>query len=84
MDLQTAINGLLTCGSAVIGWFAVELWSHIKMQRAEISSLRSDLYDLREEIANNRVHREDFKEALREVKDMLHRIIEKLEKKVDK
>jgi len=84
MDLQSIINVLLATFMSIIGWFARELWSSSKAQNYDNFTLRKDLSDLREEIANNRVHREDFKEALKEVKEMLHRIIEKLEKKVDK
>jgi chromosome segregation ATPase len=84
MEFQTVINGLLTGGSAIGGWLAKELWSATKAQSAEIHDLRRELADLKEEIARNRVHREDFKEAIREVKEMLNKIIDKLEQKADK
>lgn len=84
MDLQTVINGLLAGGSAIGGWLAKELWSATKAQSTEIHDLRRELADLKEEIARNRVHREDFKEAIREVKEMLNKIIDKLEQKADK
>lgn len=84
MDLQTVINGLLASGSAIGAWLARELWSATKSQSAEVHDLRRELADLKEEIAKNRVHREDFKEAIREVKEMLNRIIDKLEQKADK
>lgn len=84
MDLQTVINALLASGSAIGAWLARELWSATKVQSAEIHNVRKELSDLKEEIARNRVHREDFREAMREVKEMLNRIIEKLERKADK
>jgi septal ring factor EnvC (AmiA/AmiB activator) len=84
MDLQTIINGLLASGSAIGAWLARELWSATKSQSADVHDLRRELADLKEEIAKNRVHREDFKEAIREVKEMLNRIIDKLEQKADK
>lgn len=84
MDLQTIINGMLASGSALVAWFARELWSTTKDQASHITDLRREISDLKEEIAMNRVHREDFREAMREVKEMLNRIIEKLDKKVDK
>jgi len=77
MDSQTIINALFGIVCGAFGWIAREMWSSIKV-------LKDDVYHLREEIANDRVHKEDFKEALREVKEMLNRIIEKLDKKVDK
>lgn len=95
MDLQNLINGLLAAVSAIVAWFARELWSTTKAQNIELNKFRHDqnaellevrreIADLKEEIARNRVHREDFKEAMREVKEMLNRIIEKLERKADK
>lgn len=84
MDIQTLINGLLAAGSAIVAWFARELWGTTKDQASHITGLRREISDLKEEIAMNRVHREDFREAMREVKEMLNRIIEKLERKADK
>jgi hypothetical protein len=77
MDTQSIVNALLGIGCAVLGWFGREMWSAIK-------TLRDDVAHLREEIATDRVHKEDFKEAMRELKEMLNRIIEKLERKADK
>lgn len=84
MDLQTVINALLASGSALGAWLARELWSATKAQSADVHEVRRELAELKEEIARNRVHREDFREAMREVKEMLNKIIDKLERKADK
>jgi septal ring factor EnvC (AmiA/AmiB activator) len=60
------------------------LWSATKAQSQDVHEVRRELAELKEEIARNRVHREDFKEAMREVKEMLNKIIDKLERKADK
>jgi hypothetical protein len=77
MDLQTFIN--VGGGSAltVIGWFARELWGAVK-------SLRDDLSRLREEIAKDYVTKGDFKEAVKEMKELLTSIDNKLDRKMDK
>lgn len=84
MDMQTVINALLASGSAVGAWLARELWAATKAQSQDVHEVRRELAELKEEIARNRVHREDFKEAMREVKEMLNKIIDKLERKADK
>lgn len=77
MDAQHLINLGFGAASAVLGWFARELWTAVQ-------SLKADLSALRTEIAQDRVHKDDFKEAFREVKDMLSKIFDKLDAKVDK
>lgn len=77
MDPQHLLNLGFTAASAVLGWFARELW-------AAVQSLKKDLARLREEIATDRVHKDDFKEALKEVKDMLGKIFDRLDHKADK
>lgn len=77
MDPQHLLNlGFGAC-SAALGWFARELWTAVQ-------ALKSDLSQLRTEIANDRVHKDDFKEALKEVKDMLGKIFDRLDHKADK
>lgn len=77
MDLQTVIN--LGAGAAltVIGWLARELWGAVK-------DLRADLSHLREEIAQGYVTKDDFRESIREVKDLLIGIDTKLDRKQDR
>lgn len=69
---------LITAGtSAILGWFAREMWSAVK-------ELKADLAKLREEIPKNYVSKDDFSERFREVVDLLHRIENKLDNKQDK
>jgi DNA integrity scanning protein DisA with diadenylate cyclase activity len=77
MDFQTVINLGAGAALAVMGWFARELWGAVK-------ELRSDLARLREEIAKDYVSKDDFKEAVREMKELLMSIDHKLDRKVDK
>ena len=77
MEPQTVINLVLGIVSSVIGWFARELWAAVK-------DLKSDLAKLREELPKTYVTRDDFREDMRELKDMLGKIFDKLDAKQDK
>jgi len=77
MEPQQLINSALGLGCTVLGWFARELWSAVK-------ELKSDLAKLREELPKTYVTRDDYREDMREVKEMLGKIFDKLDSKVDK
>lgn len=77
LDFQSVLNLLLGSLSAILGWFARELWSAVQ-------SLKDDVYKLREEIAKDYMPKEDFKQFKAELFSMLRRIEDKLEKKEDK
>ena len=77
MEPQTLINYVLGIVSATIGWFARELWTAVK-------ELKADLAKLREELPKTYVTRDDFREDMRELKDMLGKIFDKLDGKADK
>ena len=77
MDTQTLINLALGTVSTSVGWFARELWTAVK-------ELKADLAKLREELPKTYVTRDDFREDMREVKDMLGKIFDRLDNKDDK
>jgi len=77
MEPQTVINMVLGAASAAIGWFAREMWTAVK-------DLKADLSKLREELPKTYVTRDDFREDMRDIKDMLAKIFDKLDNKVDK
>ena len=77
MDNQTLFNIFAGTSLTVIGWFARELWSAVK-------ELKSDLSKLREDLPRLYVVRADYKDDIREIKDMLGKIFDRLDNKVDK
>ena len=77
MDFQTVINLCAGTAVAVFGWFARELWSAVK-------DLKGDLANLREELPKTYVTRDDFKEDIRDIKDMLTKLFDRLDHKADK
>jgi hypothetical protein len=77
MDIQAFINMALAIVSTTMGWFARELWTAVK-------DLKADLAKLREELPKTYVTRDDFREDMKEVKDMLGKIFDRLDNKADK
>lgn len=77
MEGQTLINVILGSVCSVIGWFARELWTAVK-------ELKVDLSKLREQLPHTYVVRDDYREDIREIRDMLGKIFDKLDGKQDK
>lgn len=77
MDNQHLVNVLLGLSLAVVGWFARELWAAVKELKADFSLLRETLPVLY-------ISRDDYRNDIREIKTMLEKIFDKLDKKVDK
>ena len=77
MDSQSLINSGLGAVCTVIGWFARELWTSVKL-------LQSDLMRLSVELPKTYVTRDDYRSDLKEIRDLLGRIFDKLDGKVDR
>ena len=77
MDLQMIINISVGALLTVIGWLAHQLWEAVK-------ELRENLHDIELEIPHNYVRRDEFFENMREIKEMLSKIFDRLDSKVDK
>lgn len=77
MDQQSLLNIIFGILSAGLGWFSRELWTAVK-------ELKMDLAKLREDLPKEYVAKDDFRDGVREIKDMLNKIFDKLDQKVDK
>lgn len=77
MDIQTLLNIVFGLFSAVVGWFAREMWAAVK-------ELKSDLAKLREDLPREYVAKDDFRDGIREIKDMLGKLFDRLDHKADK
>jgi hypothetical protein len=77
MNSQDLINLAFGASASVLGWFAREMWSAVK-------ELKSDLAKLREELPRNYVVRDDYKDDIREIKDMLTKLFDRIDGKADK
>jgi len=72
MDQQT-INIIIGACLTVAGWFARELWAAVQELKNELGKLPLTY-----------VTRVDYKDDMREVKEMLSKIFDRLENKADK
>jgi hypothetical protein len=71
------LNYGLIIGVGVLGWFARELWTAVKI-------LKEDLISLKEEVWLHYLRRDDFRDFRNEILNVLQRIENKLDTKVDK
>jgi hypothetical protein len=74
---QTLLNWVFGCLGAAFGWVLKILWD-------AISDLKKDMKDLNKEVHEDFVRKEDYRVDIAEVKQMLNRIFDKLDSKVDK
>ena len=77
MDWQNVINISIGSLLAVGGWFARQLWDAVQ-------KLKSDINRLELTISDNYVKKDDFKEGIKELKEMLGKIFDKLDSKQDR
>ena len=77
MDWQNLINLAGGAALATIGWFARQLWDAVQ-------KLKSDMSRLELSISDNYVKKDDWKDGIKELKDMLGKIFDKLDAKADR
>jgi hypothetical protein len=77
MNSQDLLNLAFGAVSGVLGWFAREMWTAVK-------DLKTDLSKLREEMPRSYVMKEDYRRDIYEIKEMLNKIFDRLDNKVDK
>lgn len=77
MELQTMFNALLALVIAGIGWAARELWGAVK-------KLREDLQKIEVALPSSYVRKDDFADGMKEIKEMLGKIFDRLDNKADK
>lgn len=77
MDWQHIINLVGGAALATIGWFARQLWDAVQKLKADMSRLELSISD-------NYVKKDDWKDGIREIRDMLGKIFDKLDNKADR
>ena len=77
MDWQNVINIVIGSLLAVGGWFARQLWDAVQ-------KLKSDISRLELTISDNYVKKDDWKDGIKELKEMLGKIFDKLDSKADR
>ena len=77
MEPQHLIDIVFGLGMSALGWFARELWTAVKELKADLSKLREDLPRVY-------IAKDDYKSDLKDIRDMLNKIFDKLDGKQDK
>jgi len=77
MEMQTLIDTAIGAGFAVGGWLGRQVWDAVQKMKEDIHRLEVDL-------PSNYIRKDEFSEAMREIKDMLAKIFDKLDAKADK
>jgi hypothetical protein len=77
MDTQTMINIAAGIALSVGGWLARTLWDAVQ-------KLREELHQIEVDLPSNYIRKDEFQEGMKEIKDMLARIFDKLDQKVDR
>lgn len=77
MDTQMMINVAIGATLAVAGWLARTLWEAVQ-------KLQSDIHDIEIDLPRNYIRRDEFIDNMREIKDMLGKIFDRLDNKMDK
>ena len=77
MDYQSMLNIAAGVALASMGWFARQIWD-------AVASLREDLHQIEIDLPMNYVRKDEFSENMKEIKDMLGKIFDRLDTKVDK
>ena len=72
MDHQSIINvaaGVIMTG---LGWFARQLWDAVK-------ELREDLHKLETNLPSTYLRRDEFRDGIKEIKDILNEMFRKID-----
>lgn len=77
MDYQSMLNIAAGVALASMGWFARQLWD-------AVASLREDMHQIEIDLPMYYVRKDEFSENMKEIKDMLGKIFDRLDTKVDK
>jgi hypothetical protein len=77
MDYQLLFNIAFSFILFLVGWF-------VRIAYDAANAMKNDLMALERELHSSFVRREDYKEDIREIKDLLLSIQERMNSKVDK
>jgi hypothetical protein len=74
---QDVINIIAGGFGAVVGWVLKVIWDAIK-------DLQAEMRDFQSEVHMSYVHKDDYRQDIKELKDIAKQIFEKLDRKADK
>lgn len=74
---QELYNIVFGVAGAAIGWLLKVVWESVRM-------LQMDFKDIERDLHTNYVHKDDYRQDILEVKDILKQIFDKMDRKADK
>jgi len=74
---QDLINLFIALAGAIAGWILKVIWGAIR-------SLQDDMKEIERELHTEYVSKNDYRQDMQEIKDLLQRIFDKLDLKADK
>ena len=77
MDTQSIMNLAAGTAIAAIGWFARQLWD-------AVAELRKDVHEIEVALPSQYLRKDEYTASMQRVEDMLQRIFDKLDAKMDK
>ena len=77
MEMQSLFNAIFGAVLMLSGWILRTIWD-------AVNNLKKDLQDLERGLPDTYVRRDDYRDDMAEVKDMLKAIFNKLDGKADK
>jgi hypothetical protein len=81
---QEIINILFGAILTIVGWFFRELWANQQKQKEDLWAATQKIKEDLSMLPQIYLSKVDYKEDLREIKELLARIFEKLDSKQDK
>jgi hypothetical protein len=77
METQQIINILVGIVMSGLGWFGKALWD-------AVAELRKDVHQIEVDLPAHYIRKDEFKDGIKEIKDILGKIFDRLEAKADK
>ena len=74
---QDTINLMITISGAVFGWILRVVWESIR-------KLQDEMNEFQREVHTSYVSKDDYRQDILEVKEILKQIFDKLDRKADK
>lgn len=84
IDSQTAFNALFGIGGALAMFILYGVRDENKARKEENAQLLKNISDLHSTIARDYVRRDDYRDDITEIKGMLVRIFDLIDRKADK
>lgn len=76
-NLQTILNMVFGVVLMLAGWILRTVWDAVK-------TLQNDIKEIERDLPSTYVRRDDYKDDMTEVKEILHKIFDRLDNKADK